>query len=303
MSVRKFMAQYTKIAAPGQWGESRTNAESADSARIKGSGVDLRPLELSAIVHVDRLPLREDIEHGPAPLTVAVPGPPDAAEGHVGFGADRRGVDIRDPRPDVADRLIGLVDVARVDRRGEAVRSVVRDRDGLLERLHLDHGEDRTEDLLPRHAHLGPHTREKRGLEEPYFSAAAGCFAHSSDEYLGSLFPGDLHVSLDRVQLLLVDQRAHLRSRLRPVAHAERLRLLLQHRHELRVNGFMNDEARRGGAPLAGGAEGAPEDSFERELEIGVLHHDLRVLPPHLEGHALPRPAADRKSTRLNSSH
>ena len=45
----------------------------------------------------------------------------------------------------------------------------------------------------------------------------------------------------------------------------------------------MDDDAARRGAALARRPERRPEDPFEREIEIGVVHDDDRVLAPELE--------------------
>src|ERR1051326_9101442 len=91
--------------------------------------VDLGALELAAIVEVQRLPLRKDVERGPSPLAVSVSRPLDAAKRHVSFRPDRGSIDIGDSGAKVADRAVGVVDVLRVDGRREAVVDVVRETD------------------------------------------------------------------------------------------------------------------------------------------------------------------------------
>ena len=49
------------------------------------------------------------------------------------------------------------------------------------------------------------------------------------------------------------------------------------------VEALVDDHAARRGAPLARGAEGRPEDAVEREVEVGVVHDDDRVLAAELE--------------------
>src|SRR6266850_7897739 len=62
----------------------------APSARP--SAVDLGLLKAAAVVDVHRLPLGEGVDHGRAPLAVAVSGLLDAAERELHFRADRRAV-------------------------------------------------------------------------------------------------------------------------------------------------------------------------------------------------------------------
>src|SRR3954447_11805237 len=79
--------------------------------------VDLRALQLAAVVDVDRLPLREHVERGLPRFAMAVAGLLHPAERQVHLGARRSGVDVGDPGLQVPHRLERLVDVAREDRR------------------------------------------------------------------------------------------------------------------------------------------------------------------------------------------
>src|SRR5690349_11809579 len=87
--------------------------------------VDLGLLELAAVVDVHRLPLGERVDHGRTAFAMAVPGLLHAAERKLHLGTDRRTVDVRDARLDVADRAHGAIHVGRVDRGAEAVGRVV----------------------------------------------------------------------------------------------------------------------------------------------------------------------------------
>ena len=60
----------------------------------------------------------------------------------------------------------------------------------------------------------------------------------------------------------------------------------------------MHDHAARSGAALTGRAEGGPEDAVDGEVEVGVVHHDDRVLAAELEVDVL---QAFRR--RLETSH
>src|SRR5207244_6988228 len=92
-------------------------------ARLRAGldGVDLRLLQPAAVVDVDRLPLGEDVERRLAGLAVAVAGVFRAAEREVHLGAARAGVDVGDPRLEIAHRAERLVHVAREDRGRQAV--------------------------------------------------------------------------------------------------------------------------------------------------------------------------------------
>src|SRR5207244_12728359 len=76
-------------------------------------GVDLRLLQLAAVVDVDRLPLGEDVERRLPRLAMAVAGVLRSSEGEMDLGADRAGVDVRDPRLQIAHGPERLVHVTR----------------------------------------------------------------------------------------------------------------------------------------------------------------------------------------------
>src|SRR4051812_32661923 len=78
--------------------------------------VDLRALQLAAVVDVDRLPLGEDVERGLPRFAVAVARLLHSAEREVNLCAGRSGVDVGDAGLQVAHRLERLVDIAREDR-------------------------------------------------------------------------------------------------------------------------------------------------------------------------------------------
>ena len=55
------------------------------------------------------------------------------------------------------------------------------------------------------------------------------------------------------------------------------------------VDALRHDQARGGRAALAGREEGAVGGALDRDLQIGVVEHDERVLAAHLELHLLHR--------------
>src|SRR3954454_14967071 len=48
-------------------------------------------------------------------------------------------------------------------------------------------------------------------------------------------------------------------------------------------DGLVQNDPAGGGATLAGGAEGSPENALDSEVEVGVVENDHRVLAAHLE--------------------
>ena len=102
-----------------------------------------------------------------------------------------------------------------------------------------------------------------------------------------ALLLGDLHVLEVGVELGLVHGGAHLHALVEAVAHLEGLGALGEHLDELVVDAPLDEAAARGGAALAGGAEGAPEHALDGQVEVGVVHDDDGVLAAHLQAHAL----------------
>src|SRR6476469_6978893 len=94
-----------------------TKTTSFRFTRVNLVVVDLRALQLAAVVDVDRLPLGEDVERRLARFAVAVARLLHPTEREVHLGAGRPGVDVGDAGLEVAHRLERLVHVAREDRR------------------------------------------------------------------------------------------------------------------------------------------------------------------------------------------
>ena len=84
------------------------------------------------------------------------------------------------------------------------------------------------------------------------------------------------------------------------VSRDQRLHLLQQPLDERIVNGFVQHQATRGRAALPGGSERAPQYAFEGQVQVGVRHHDLRVLSAHFKGEAFVQPAAGRSDFRTH---
>src|SRR5713226_8915551 len=109
--------------------------QSATSERTRGlvaeageaRRVDLCALQPVGEVHVNRLPLRIEVDGGNAGLAVAVAGLLGAPEGQMRFRANGGRVDVDDPGVEVARGLKSLVDVARVDRSRKPVDDAVGD--------------------------------------------------------------------------------------------------------------------------------------------------------------------------------
>src|SRR6266849_2082752 len=102
-------------------------------------GVNLRALQPVGEVHVERLPLRVEINRRYPGLAVTIAGLLGAAKGQVGLGADGGRVDVDDASVEIAHGLEGPVDVAGVDRGRKAIGHAVRDLERLFEVVGRDH--------------------------------------------------------------------------------------------------------------------------------------------------------------------
>ena len=223
---------------------------------------------------------------------MAVAGPLDAAEGELNLCPDRRCVDINDARLQLVDGSEGAVDVVRVDGQREAVSGVVGDLDGLLKGIHRDDRDAGAEDLLLRDPHGGVYLAEDgRGVEIAVVQPILGQHAASSEDP-GPLGLADLGVRIHALELVGVDDGTQLDVRLEAVPDLERFGT----RHQLLLHVAqhlsLHDQARAGGAPLAGRAEAAPDRAVEHQIQVGVVHHDDGVLAAHLQRDALEVAAA-----------
>src|SRR5205814_8944896 len=99
----------------------------------------------------------------------------------------------------------------------------------------------------------------------------------AGQELRALVFP-DRRVRVDLLERTFVDHRADVDALFPARAEAQLLGRLDEPRLQLLVRALLHDHARGRGAALAGSAEGRPEDPLDRELEIGVVEDDDRVL-------------------------
>jgi hypothetical protein len=183
--------------------------------------------------------------------------------------------------PAAGEELLGLHHVAREDRRAEALRHAVVDRDRLVDVGHLDDVEDGRERLLLHDGHVGASLDDRR-LDEvpgPLELLAAG----EDHAALGLRALERLLVVADRV---LVDQGSHQRRRIGRVADAHRRPDLLEAIDHFARHALLHHEPRGRRAALPGRAAGGERDRAHREVEVGVVHHDDRVVAAQFEDRA-----------------
>jgi hypothetical protein len=89
-------------------------------------------------------------------------------------------------------------------------------------------------------------------------------------------------------------ERSHQGRRIERIAHPHLLVRAYEPLGQLAGDLPLRDDAPRGGAPLARGADGPEEDRAGRELEVRVLGHDDGVVPTELEDGAAEAPGDGR---------
>src|SRR6185437_7832981 len=77
------------------------------------------------------------------------------------------------------------------------------------------------------------------------------------------------------------------------IAQRERRHALPEPLEKFIMNAVLQNEPAGGGAALPRRAECAPEHALQREIEIGIIQDDLRVLPTHFKRQPLVHPATD----------
>ena len=78
------------------------------------------------------------------------------------------------------------------------------------------------------------------------------------------------------------------------VADRRAAQALVEPADELVVHARLDDRGSERRAALAGGAEAREQRALDREVEVGVVHHDHRVLAAELEARRLQVAAAER---------
>src|SRR3954462_13333955 len=95
---------------------ANTVTRSPDGRITLFSGIDLGPLQAVGIVHVDRLPLRIEVDRSDSSLAMSITSGFGTAKRKMHFRANRRSVDVGDAGVQVAHSLECLVYITRVHR-------------------------------------------------------------------------------------------------------------------------------------------------------------------------------------------
>ena len=97
-------------------------------------------------------------------------------------------------------------------------------------------------------------------------------------QHLRAFVLADLDVLQVGLHLRRVDRRTHVDALVETVADLQLLRARHELIDELLVHALLHDDAAGRGAALSGRAERSPQRAFQREIEIGVVEHDHRIL-------------------------
>ena len=193
-------------------------------------------------------------------------------------------IDVRLPESELVARSHDHVDVLGEDRRGEAVDRVVRPGDRFVEVVERDDRHHRPEDLLPDDCHVLAAVGDDRRRIVVALRLVLGTLAAGHD--LAAVGGGALHASADRLQL----PRAH---------HGTEVAALVDERVPVRrlAHGRGQPVGEVGGdalvhvgpvgcaAHLARVEEATCLDGPDRQVQVGVRHHDDRMAAAELQAH------------------
>ena len=198
------------------------------------------------------------------------------------------GVDPGDARAQRLDDPHRPGDVAGPDRAGQSVDRVVGDGYGLGFGLEWDDDEHRPEDLLLGHPHPVVDVDEDGRL----VVVAAALQPMAAGGQLGALLQADLDVALDRVELLLGDQRSHLARLFGRRSDADRHGARDEFADEAVVDGTLHEQPGTGRTDLARAGEDADQRAVDSGFEVGVFEDDVRALAAQLQADLLHVPGA-----------
>src|SRR6516225_8527296 len=245
--------------------------------------VDLGALQFVGVVNVDGFPFREKVEGRDRRFTVAIAGLLGATKREMRFCADGGGIDIDDAGVEITEGGEGGVDIAGVDGSREAVGDFVGHGNSLLQMVDGHDRDDRAEDLFLSDAHLWLAIAEYGRFVEPTFGVGTVVEAVTAGEQFGSLLDTNLNVTHHRLQLLLVDDRTHVRRGVEAVADRQFLGAFHEAPEKLLINGLVDADTARGGAALAAGAKAAPDGTVDGDVEVSVVQNENDIFTAHFE--------------------
>ena len=252
--------------------------------------VDLRPLEFPAEIAVDDLYFGEEVD-GASPSSsfpVAHPATLGPTEGQLDLGSNSRGVNVDQPKIQIPLGDGGPVDVLAVEGRGEAEGGPVSNLD-VVPQIFCGHGsDDWSEDLLLGDLHGGVHIGKDRRGDEVAVGTSSFGVAVTAQQQSSSLLLAYLYVAQHPFQLVCVHQRSHLCVRPETVPQLEPGSGGNEPVTEGGIASRVNDHPAGRRAALARRTEPTPEHSFQRQIQIRIVHDDNGVLAPLSAARALP---------------
>src|SRR5437016_5294041 len=192
-----------------------------------------------------------------------------AAEGHPWIRLDDA-VDEHHPGLHLSREFLGLTEVPRPQARAEAELGVVRLLDRGAQVRHRHHGGDRTERLLPEHAHVLRDVAEQGGLKVPALPTPA----LAADLDLRAFRDGGLHLAFNLISLRLADQRTDVGRRIERIAHPKPLHSLRELCDEFVGDRVHDEEAFRGDARLSAVDESPRDRALRGGVQVRVPRHD-----------------------------
>src|SRR5437870_5574847 len=199
------------------------------------------------------------------------------------LGPDGGRIDIGNSGIEVAHGGERFVHVFRVERRRKAILNVVSYRDGIFEIVAGDDRHDGAEDFFLGDAHLGIDVDEHRRLHEPAVLIFAFVEALTAADHSRAFVFADVDIVQVSLQLSLVNCGTHVHALIQAIADPQPLGTVHVAFHELVVDALLHDDAAGRGAPLASGAEAAPQSAVDGEVKVRVIEDDHRILAAEFE--------------------
>ena len=118
---------------------------------------------------------------------------------------------------------------------------------------------------------------------EPALGIFGGGKAVPAREKLGAFFFANFDVGHDGAELLLVDGGPHVNGGVEAIADLQFSGALNKTGDKFLIDAFVHTEAAGSSAALAGSAESAPDRAVNRQIEIGIVHHQNNIFAAHLQ--------------------
>src|SRR5580700_5762520 len=199
------------------------------------------------------------------------------------FGTNRWRVDVSNSGIEVTHGCEGSVHVLGVKRGRQSVFDAIRDLDSIFEVVARNDRDHRPKDFLLRDAHFGIDVDEHRRLHKITSLIFAFVEPVATALQASALSLADIHIAEIGLELVLVDRWAHLYGFIQTVADLQGFGAFHVAFDEIAVDALLHNDPAGRSATLTSGSKASPQPAFNREIEVGVVEHDHRILAAEFE--------------------